>query len=80
MSFEIYTWAKITRSSGSGRRAGSQKLSQNTTKLTSFCTALQPVTTNVQMRVHQLSGSALSVDIVTNYSIVMCRKLQDCTL
>jgi hypothetical protein len=32
------------------------------------------------MSVQQLSGSALSVDIVTNYSIVMCRKLQDCIL
>lgn len=32
------------------------------------------------MRVQQVSGSAVSVDIVTNYSIVMCRKLQDCTL
>ena len=32
------------------------------------------------MRVQQVSGSALPVDIVTNYSIVMCRKLQDCAL
>jgi len=32
------------------------------------------------MRVQQLSGSALSVDIVTTYSIIMCRKLQDCIL
>lgn len=32
------------------------------------------------MRVQQVSGSALPVDIVTSYSIVMCRKSQDCTL
>ena len=96
MSFEVYTSAKITRSSESGRHAGSQELIQNTTKLTQNTTkltqnttvnlvlhpchrlALQPVTIAIHIRVQQVSGSTLSVDIVTNYSIVMCRKLQDC--
>ena len=96
MSFEVYTSAKITRSSESGRHAGSQELIQNTTKLTQNTTkltqnttvnlvlhpchrlALQPVTIAIHIRVQQVSGSNLSVDIVTNYSIVMCRKLQDC--
>lgn len=84
MSFEIYTLAKITRSSGSGRRAGSQKLTKNTTKITLFCILVSAshykVTITVQMCVQQQSGSALSVDIVTNYSTLMCRKLQDCIL
>lgn len=84
MGFEVYTSAKITRSSGPGLRAGSQEITKSTTKLTSFCTcphlAVQPVTITAQMRVQQVSGSVLPVDIVTNYSIVMCCKLQDCTL